>query len=102
MGGISLVGIWHVLVNVVDAILDRLGGQLVVHPVGMITIVLDALALPKRLADKHIALIVAMKRDDVGDIWLRGKQFTLEVFRILELGRSRLRLSSLAGTITGF
>ena len=74
-----------ILQNVVHAVLNRLCRKLFVQPVSMSPIVLDALVLSKGLANKHASLVVAVKRDDIGDVGFGSKQLATQA-RVFNVG----------------
>ncbi len=84
------------LQNVIDAIFNRLGRQIIVQPLGMLAVVLYTHFLPKRLAHQHTTMPIDVDGDRIGHVWLGCEQLDRQFFRILE--RSNRLLPLVAGT----
>ena len=70
---VLFVGVGDVFADVADSVGNGLGGQFVVHPVLVTTIVFDAFVLTESFTDEHAALVIAFDRHDVGHVRLGRK-----------------------------
>ena len=83
--GVGFVGVRDVFADVANSIGYGLGGQFVVHPVFMSSIVFDPFVLTVGFANEHSSLEIAMEGNNVRHVGFGGEEFAFERLRVFEL-----------------